>query len=102
MHKTGPFRNPEVSKFVKFVAVYTKHQQLNNTQNYLYFKPTHTSLQDFSLFLNLWSIDPPNQMRYIMHARRRRMRQDAHVSHVTHSVRLCGDWRLKPCNNLKL
>ena len=31
MHKTGPFTNSGVSKFVKLVAVYTKHQQLNNT-----------------------------------------------------------------------
>ena len=29
MHKTGPFTNSGVSKFVKLVAVYTKHQQLN-------------------------------------------------------------------------
>ena len=35
MHKTGPFKNSGVSKFVKLVAVYIKHQQLNNTKNYL-------------------------------------------------------------------
>ena len=59
MHKTGPFSNSGVSKFVKLVVVlevvlerepgsgsihfsaygcivvYTKHQQLNNTKNYL-------------------------------------------------------------------
>ena len=35
MHKTGPFTNSGVSKFVKLVVVYTKHQQLNNTKNYL-------------------------------------------------------------------
>ena len=35
MHKTGPFTNSGVSKFVKLVAVYTKHQQLNNTKNNL-------------------------------------------------------------------
>ena len=29
MHKTGPFTNSGVSKFVKLVVVYTKHQQLN-------------------------------------------------------------------------
>ena len=27
MHKTGPFTNSGVSKFVKLVVVYTKHQQ---------------------------------------------------------------------------
>ena len=31
MHKTGPFTNSGVSKFVKLVVVHTKHQQLNNT-----------------------------------------------------------------------
>ena len=30
MHKTGPFTISGVSKFVKLVVVYTKHQQLNN------------------------------------------------------------------------
>ena len=29
MHKTGPFTNSGVSKFVKLVVVYTKHQQLH-------------------------------------------------------------------------
>ena len=44
MHKTGPFTNSGVSKFVKLVVVYnTKHQQLNNTKNYIP-KPTHNSL----------------------------------------------------------
>ena len=41
MHKTGPFTNSGVSKFVKLVVVYTKHQQLNNTKNYLSLHTIH-------------------------------------------------------------
>ena len=41
MHKTGPITNSGVSKFVKLVAVYTKHQQLNNTKNYLSLHTIH-------------------------------------------------------------
>ena len=41
MHKTGPFTNSGVSKFVKLVVVYIKHQQLNNTKNYLSLHTIH-------------------------------------------------------------
>ena len=41
MHKTGPFTNSGVSKFVKLVVVYTKHQQLNNTKNHLSLHTIH-------------------------------------------------------------
>ena len=41
MHKTGPFTNSGVSKFVKLVVVYTKHQQLNNSKNYLSLHTIH-------------------------------------------------------------
>ena len=41
MHKTGPFTNSGVSKFVKLFVVYTKHQQLNNTKNYLSLHTIH-------------------------------------------------------------